>query len=241
MNAATKSHEKVVCQQFVCQWLTNKGKETEMTVLDDISTAVQAGKKKDVEALVQQAIGEGIPAQVILSGALLAAMDIIGPKFKNNEIFVPEVLVAARAMNVGTALLKPLLAEEGTEPLGKAVIGTVKGDMHDIGKNLVRMMIEGKGIEIEDLGVDVAPEVFVEYLKTHEDVTLVALSALLTTTLPSLEETVRAVIAAGLHDRVKIMVGGAPVTQEYADEIGADGYSPDAGSAAMKAVKLLAA
>jgi 5-methyltetrahydrofolate--homocysteine methyltransferase len=212
-----------------------------MAILDDISTAVQAGKKKDVEALVQQAVDEGIAAQDILNNALLAAMDIIGPKFKNNEIFVPEVLVAARAMNAGTALLKPLLAEAGTEPLGKAVIGTVKGDMHDIGKNLVRMMIEGKGIEIEDLGVDVAPEVFVEYLQTHEDVTLVALSALLTTTLPSLEATVKSVIDAGLHDRVKIMVGGAPVTQEYADEIGADGYSPDAGSAAVKAAELLAA
>jgi 5-methyltetrahydrofolate--homocysteine methyltransferase len=212
-----------------------------MTILNDISTAVQAGKKKDVEALVQQAIDEGISAQDILNNALLAAMDIIGPKFKNNEIFVPEVLVAARAMNAGTALLKPLLAEAGTEPLGRAVIGTVKGDMHDIGKNLVRMMIEGKGIEIEDLGVDVAPEVFVEYLKTHEDVTLVALSALLTTTLPSLEETVKAVVDAGLHDRVKIIVGGAPVTQEYADEIGADGYTPDAGSAAIKAAELLVA
>jgi 5-methyltetrahydrofolate--homocysteine methyltransferase len=212
-----------------------------MAILDDISAAVQAGKKKDVEALVQQAIDEGVNAQDILNNALLAAMDIIGPKFKNNEIFVPEVLVAARAMNAGTALLKPLLAEAGTEPVGKAVIGTVKGDMHDIGKNLVRMMIEGKGIEIEDLGVDVAPEAFVEYLKSHEDVTLVALSALLTTTLPSLEETVKAVIETGLHDRVKIIVGGAPVTQEYADQIGADGYSPDAGSAASKAVELLIA
>jgi 5-methyltetrahydrofolate--homocysteine methyltransferase len=212
-----------------------------MAILDDISAAVQAGKKKDVEALVQQAIGEGVGAQDILDNALLAAMDIIGPKFKNNEIFVPEVLVAARAMNAGTVLLKPLLAEAGTDPVGKAVIGTVKGDMHDIGKNLVRMMIEGKGIEIEDLGVDVAPETFIEYLKTHEDVTLVALSALLTTTLPSLEETVQAVIETGLHDRVKIIIGGAPVTQEYADRIGADGYSPDAGSAASKAVELLIA
>jgi 5-methyltetrahydrofolate--homocysteine methyltransferase len=212
-----------------------------MAILDDISAAVQAGKKKDVEALVQQAIDEGISAQDILDNALLAAMDIIGPKFKNNEIFVPEVLVAARAMNAGTVLLKPLLAKAGAKPIGKAVIGTVKGDMHDIGKNLVRMMIEGKGVEIEDLGVDVAPETFVDYLKTHEDVTLVALSALLTTTLPSLEETVKSVIETGLHDRVKIIIGGAPVTQEYADQIGADGYSPDAGSAASKAVELLIA
>jgi 5-methyltetrahydrofolate--homocysteine methyltransferase len=212
-----------------------------MAILDDISVAVQAGKKKDVEALVQQAVDEGVSAQEILNGGLLAAMDIIGPKFKDNEIFVPEVLVAARAMNAGTALLKPLLAQSGTEPLGRAVIGTVKGDMHDIGKNLVRMMIEGKGIEIEDLGVDVAPEAFVDYLKTHEDVDLVALSALLTTTLPSLEETVKAIEEAGLHDRVKIMIGGAPVTQEFADSIGADGYTPDAGSAAVKAAELLVA
>jgi 5-methyltetrahydrofolate--homocysteine methyltransferase len=219
----------------------SNGKEPTMAILDDISAAVQAGKKKDVEALVQQAVDEGVSAQDILSGGLLAAMDIIGPKFKNNEIFVPEVLIAARAMNAGTALLKPLLAEAGTEPLGKAVIGTVKGDMHDIGKNLVRMMIEGKGIEIEDLGVDVAPETFVEYLKTHEDVTLVALSALLTTTLPSLEATVKAIDEAGIHERVKIIIGGAPVTQEFADAIGADGYTADAGSAALKAAELLVA
>ncbi|MDR2197782.1 MAG: corrinoid protein [Coriobacteriales bacterium] len=212
-----------------------------MAILDDISAAVQAGKRRDVEALVQQAIDEGISAHEILNGALLAAMDIIGPKFKNNEIFVPEVLVAARAMNAGTALLKPLLAGEGNEPLGRAVIGTVQGDMHDIGKNLVKMMIEGKGIEIEDLGVDVAPETFVEYVQTHKDVNLVALSALLTTTLPALESTVKAFDEAGLRDRVKIMVGGAPVTQELADQIGADGYTPDAGSAAAKAAELIAA
>ncbi|MDR1422756.1 MAG: corrinoid protein [Coriobacteriales bacterium] len=211
-----------------------------MAILDDISAAVQAGKKKDVEALVQQAISEGVSAQDILNGGLLAAMDIIGPKFKNNEIFVPEVLVAARAMNAGTVLLKPLLASAGTEPLGKAVIGTVKGDMHDIGKNLVKMMIEGKGIDVEDLGVDVAPEAFVEYVQAHEDVNLVALSALLTTTLPALEDTVKAIHDAGLSGRVKIIIGGAPVTQELADQIGADGYSADAGSAAAKAAQLVA-
>jgi 5-methyltetrahydrofolate--homocysteine methyltransferase len=212
-----------------------------MAIVDDISTAVQSGKKKVVEELVQQAIDEGISAQDILNNGLLAAMDIIGPKFKNNEIFVPEVLVAARAMNAGTALLKPLLAAAGTEPLGLAIIGTVKGDMHDIGKNLVRMMIEGKGIDVVDLGVDVDPDVFVNYLKEHQDVTLVALSALLTTTLPALQDTVKAIIDAGLHDRVKIIVGGAPVTQEFADQIGADAYTPDAGSAAAVAAELLAA
>ncbi|MDR0500861.1 MAG: corrinoid protein [Coriobacteriales bacterium] len=212
-----------------------------MSVLDDISAAVQAGKKNDVETLVRQAIDDGVSAKDILNGGLLAAMDIIGPKFRNNEIFVPEVLVAARAMNAGTALLKPLLMEAGAEPLGKAVIGTVKGDMHDIGKNLVRMMIEGKGIEIEDLGVDVAPEVFVNYVQTHPDVQLVCLSALLTTTLPSLQETVQALKDAGLSSQVKILVGGAPVTQEFADQIGADGYTADAGSAAAKAAEMLAA
>jgi 5-methyltetrahydrofolate--homocysteine methyltransferase len=219
--------------------IPRKGKT--MAILDDISAAVQAGKKKDVEALVQQALDEGVAAQEILNGGLLAAMDIIGPKFKNNEIFVPEVLVAARAMNAGTALLKAELASAGNEPLGKAVIGTVKGDMHDIGKNLVKMMIEGKGIEIEDLGVDVAPEAFVEYVQTHDDVKLVALSALLTTTLPALEETVKALNDAGLHERIKILVGGAPVTQELADQIGVEGYAADAGSAASKAAELVAA
>jgi 5-methyltetrahydrofolate--homocysteine methyltransferase len=212
-----------------------------MAITDEISTAVQAGKKKDVEELVQRAIDEGVAAQEILDKGLLAAMDIIGPKFKNNEIFVPEVLVAARAMNAGSALLKPLLAEAGTEPKGKAVIGTVKGDMHDIGKNLVRMMIEGKGIEINDLGVDVSSETFVDFIKSNPDVSLVCLSALLTTTLPAMKDTVAAIREAGLSDQVKILVGGAPVTQEYADEIGADGYSVDAGSAAMKAVELLPA
>jgi methanogenic corrinoid protein MtbC1 len=212
-----------------------------MAILDDISEAVQAGKKSEVEELVQQAIDSGTSAQDILNGGLLAAMDIIGPKFKNNELFVPEVLVAARAMNAGTALLKPLLAEAGAEPLGKAVIGTVKGDMHDIGKNLVKMMIEGKGREIHDLGVDVAADTFVEDLKTNEDVTLLCLSALLTTTLPEMQNAVQAVADAGLRDRVSILVGGAPVTQEFADKIGADGYTADAGSAAAAAAAMLAA
>ncbi|MDR1712746.1 MAG: corrinoid protein [Coriobacteriales bacterium] len=212
-----------------------------MAILDEISAAVQAGKKQDVEVLVQQAIDDGVSAQDILNDGLLAAMDIIGPKFKNNEIFIPEVLIAARAMNAGTALLKPLLAEADTKPLGKAVIGTVKGDMHDIGKNLVRMMIEGKGIEVADLGVDVAPEAFVDYIKSNPEVSLVCLSALLTTTLPALENTVKTIIDAGLNNQVKILVGGAPVTQAFADQIGADGYSPDAGSAAAMAAELIAA
>ncbi|MCL2151017.1 MAG: B12-binding domain-containing protein [Coriobacteriia bacterium] len=209
-----------------------------MAILDDISAAVQAGKKKDVEELVQKAIDEGCSAQDILNQGLLAAMEIIGPKFKNNEIFVPEVLVAARAMNAGTALLKPLLVAGGVKPIGKAIIGTVKGDMHDIGKNLVRMMIEGANVDVTDLGVDVAAEVFVECIKNDPEINLVCLSALLTTTLPNLADTVKAVKETGAP--VKILIGGAPVTQELADELGADGYAPDAGSAAAKAAELLA-
>ncbi|MCL2631541.1 MAG: B12-binding domain-containing protein [Coriobacteriia bacterium] len=208
-----------------------------MAILDDISAAVQAGKRKDVEELVQKAIDEGQSASDILNGGLLAAMEIIGPKFKNNEIFVPEVLVAARAMNAGTALLKPLLVDSGIKPIGKAVIGTVKGDMHDIGKNLVRMMIEGANVDITDLGVDVAPEVFADYVKDNPDLDLVCLSALLTTTLPSLAECVKAVQETGAP--VKILIGGAPVTQELADELGVQGYAPDAGSAAAKATEML--
>jgi 5-methyltetrahydrofolate--homocysteine methyltransferase len=212
-----------------------------MAILDDISEAVQRGKRKDVKKLVQQALDEGIDAGEILDKGLLAAMDVIGPKFRDGEMFVPEVLVAARALNAGSEVLKPVLAAEGTEPLGKAVIGTVKDDMHDIGKNLVRMMIEGKGIEVEDLGIDVKTESFVDYVKEHPDTDLVCLSALLTTTMPHLKEVIDAFKDAGLRDSVIIMVGGAPVTQEYADEIGADAYTPDAGSCAIKAAELLKA
>lgn len=212
-----------------------------MAILDDISMAVQRGKRKDVKKLVQQAVDEGLDPSEILEKGLLAAMDVIGPKFRDGEIFVPEVLVAARSLNAGSEVLKPLLAAEGTEPLGKAVIGTVKDDMHDIGKNLVRMMVEGKGIEIEDLGVDVETEKFVEYVKNHPDLDLLLLSALLTTTMPRLKEVIDALKDAGLRDQVIIMVGGAPVTEEFAKEIGADAYTPDAGSAAMKAAELLKA
>ena len=211
-----------------------------MAILDDISEAVQHGKRKDVKKLVQQAIDEGVDAAEILDKGLLAAMDVIGPKFRDGEIFVPEVLVAARALNTGSELLKPLLAAEGSEPLGTAVIGTVKDDMHDIGKNLVRMMVEGKGIEINDLGVDVETETFVNYVKENNP-DLLLLSALLTTTMPHLKDVIDALKDAGLRDQVTIMVGAAPVTQEYADEIGADAYTPDAGSCAMKAAELLKA
>ena len=204
-----------------------------MTILEDLREKTMKGKRKETGPLVQQALDEGLAPEEILD-AMIDAMSIIGERFSKGEAFVPEMLVAARAMSAGTDVLKPALAAGGTEPLGYAVIGTVKGDMHDIGKNLVRMMIEGKGVEITDLGVDVAPEQFVEYVQEHPECKVVCLSALLTTTMPNLEETVKAFTDAGLRDNVKIMIGGAPVTQEFADEIGADAYTPDAGAAAEK-------
>ena len=210
-----------------------------MTIYDDISSAVQRGKRKEVAPLVQQALDEGCDPVAILNEGLIPAMTIVGDKFSAGEAFVPEMLVAARAMAAGTEVLKPHLAAAGAEPVGKAVIGTVRGDMHDIGKNLVRMMIEGKGFEVTDLGVDVAPEQFVTFLQEHDDVDVVCCSALLTTTMPEIGATNRALAEAGLRDKVKVMVGGAPVTQAFADEVGADAYTPDAGAAAVRAVELV--
>ena len=204
-----------------------------MALLDDLREKTMKGKRKETGPLVQQALDEGMDPQEILD-AMIEAMGIIGERFSKGECFVPEMLVAARAMSAGTDVLKPAMAAGGAEPLGHAVIGTVKADMHDIGKNLVRMMIEGKGVEIDDLGVDVPPETFVEYIKDHPECKVVCLSALLTTTMPALEETIKAIEDAGLRDNVKIMVGGAPVTQEFADQIGADAYTPDAGAAAER-------
>ncbi len=210
-----------------------------MSILTDISEALQKGRAKQIKVLVPQALEEGIPAKQILEEGLLAGMSVVGEKFKNNEVFVPEVLVAARAMNVGAELLKPELAEAGVSAKGKVCIGTVKGDLHDIGKNLVRMMFEGKGLEVIDLGVDVAPEAFVQAAVEH-GCQIIACSALLTTTMPAMAEVVKAAQAAGIRDKVKIMIGGAPVTQEFCDSIGADAYTPDAAAAAEKAVALLA-
>lgn len=212
-----------------------------MSLTEDISSAVQRGKRKEVTPLVQQAIDEGIDPKTILDEGLIAPMDIIGERFSKGEVFVPEMLIAARAMSAGTTVLKPYLVQEGTEPMGKAVIGTVKGDMHDIGKNLVRMMIEGKGIEVTDLGVDVDPQVFVDHVKENPDCHLVCCSALLTTTMPAIAETVKAFEEAGLRDQVKIMIGGAPVTAAYCEEIGADRYTEDAGEAANVAAELVSA
>ena len=210
-----------------------------MAILEDIASAVMRGKKKEVKPLVQQALDEGMDPLVILNEGLVPAMGVIGERFSAGEAFVPEMLVAARAMSAGTEVLRPYLADAGAEPVGRAVIGTVKGDMHDIGKNLVRMMIESKGFEVTDLGVDVAPEQFVTFLQEHEDTDIVCCSALLTTTMPAVRATIEAIEEAGLRDRVKIMIGGAPVTQAFADEVGADAYTPDAGAAAVRAVELV--
>ena len=208
-----------------------------MSILTDISENLQRGKAKVVKELVQQAIDEGIPAQQILDEGLLSGMSVVGEKFKNNEVFVPEVLVAARAMNMGAALLKPLLAENGMKASGRVCIGTVKGDLHDIGKNLVKMMMEGKGIEVIDLGTDVAPETFIK-TAVEQDCQIIACSALLTTTMGVMGEVVKAAEAANIRDHVKIMVGGAPVTETFCEQTGADCYTADAASAADAAVEL---
>lgn len=209
-----------------------------MSICLEISEKLQRGKHKEVAALVTAALEEGIAPSVILNEGLVAGMNVIGEKFKNNQVFVPEVLVAARAMNFGLEVLKPRLSAEGIEPLGKAVICTVKGDMHDIGKNLVKMMLEGQGIECVDLGVDVAPEKVVDAVK-ESGATLVCLSALLTTTMDGQKDVIDALVNAGIRDSVKVMVGGAPVTQQYADDIGADCYTLDAATAAEEARRLL--
>jgi len=202
-----------------------------MSLLADISTALQNGKAKIVKELVGQALEEGLNAKEILQEGLLPGMDIIADKFKNNEVYVPEVLVSARAMNAGSELLKPYLAESGVKPLGKAILGTVKGDLHDIGKNIVRMMLEGKGIEVVDLGVDVPAEKFVEAIKTEKP-DIVAMSALLTTTMDSMRQAVEEIVKAGVRDDVIIMVGGAPLSDDFCKQIGADLYAPDAAAAA---------
>ncbi len=208
-------------------------------ILEDISTNLQNGKAKIVAQLVQEALDQKIPAEQILNEGLLSGMGIIGTKFKNNEVFVPEVLVAARAMNKGTEVLKPHLIADGVAAKGKAVIGTVKGDLHDIGKNLVKMMMEGKGIEIIDLGVDVTPEAFVNAAKEN-DANIICCSALLTTTMGEMKNVVDLVKAEGLKEKLTVMIGGAPVTQAFCDQIGADCYTADAASAAEAALSFIA-
>ena len=209
-----------------------------MANLREIADFLKAGNAPKVKDLVQAAIDEGVDPTDILNDALITGMGEIGVLFKNNEVYVPEVLIAARAMKAGLTLLKPLLVEKDVKPVGKVVIGTVKGDLHDIGKNLVSMMLEGAGFQVIDLGIDVPADKFVSAAKeNHAD--CVAMSALLTTTMPAMKDTIEAFKAAGFRDQVKIMVGGAPVTQSFADEIGADGYAPDAASAAELAKELI--
>ena len=207
-----------------------------MSILIEISENLQKGKAKIVKELVQQAIDAGMDPQEILGG-LLSGMDVIGEKFKNGEIYIPEVLVAARAMNQGATLLKPLLAEAGAQSSGKVCIGTVQGDLHDIGKNLVKMMMEGKGLEVIDLGTDVSPEAFVN-TAIEQNCQVICCSALLSTTMGVMGDVVKAAEAAGVRKKVKIMIGGAPVSEEFCREIGADCYTVDAASAADVAVEL---
>ncbi|MEA4833124.1 MAG: corrinoid protein [Oscillospiraceae bacterium] len=206
--------------------------------LIELSALIQRGRAKQVGELVTKALSEGIDPQTILTDGMISAMSEVGDKFKKNEIHVPEVLIAARAMNSALAVLRPELIKAGVEPVGKAVICTVEGDCHDIGKNLVKMMMEGAGIECIDLGVDVGSDRIIEAVK-ESGAKLVCLSALLTTTMMSQKKIIDDLKTAGLRDKVKVMVGGAPVTQGFADEIGADAYSPDAASAAQKAIELL--
>lgn len=210
-----------------------------MEKLIQLAGAVERGKRNDAKALTQELINEGIKPLDIVEQGLVPGMSAIGEKFKNNEVFVPEMLIAARAMKEAMALLEPLLAQAGIKPKHTVVIGTVQGDLHDIGKNLVAMMLKGANYGVVDLGTNVPPEKFVEAVKEH-NASVLALSALLTTTMPAMKTALEAVRAAGLAN-VKIMVGGAPITGEFAREIGADGYSPDAASAVDKANALLGA
>ena len=208
-----------------------------MSRIQGIDQLIQQGRGKKVCETIQAAMNEGISAADILREGMLPAMSAIGEKFKNNEVFVPEVLVAARAMNMGMALLKPYMADCGIEPAGTAVIGTVRGDMHDIGKNLVKMMIEGKGLRVVDLGVDVSPEKFLEAAEeNHADI--ICCSALLTTTMGEIKNILAYLEARNVRSKYKVMIGGAPVSQSYCDAIGADYYTPDAASAADVAYQI---
>ena len=210
-----------------------------MSKIQEIAAAVESGKVKLIEDLVQEAVDAGEDPNAILDEGMISAMGIIGAKFQANEVFVPEMLVAAKTMKKGVEVLRPHLASGSLGKLGKYIIGTVAGDLHDIGKNLVALMVESAGFEVIDLGVDVPPEKFVEALNEHPECKIIGASALLTTTMGALKDTVEAIHSGGYKGKVKVMVGGAPITQEFADQIGADAYTPDAGSAASKAVELV--
>ncbi|MGC9451318.1 MAG: corrinoid protein [Oceanipulchritudo sp.] len=209
-----------------------------MSTLEDLKTAVINGKRKDVQTIVPELLDAGTDPIDLLEKALIPAMGVVGERFKKNEIFVPEMLVSARAMKEAMKTIEPILIERGVKPEFKAIIGTVEGDLHDIGKNLVATMWKGAGFDVVDLGVNVAPAAFLQAVQEHKP-HLVGLSALLTTTMPAMRDTVEAIRKAG-HDAVKILIGGAPVTQDYANEIGADGYASDAASAVDTAKEVLA-
>jgi 5-methyltetrahydrofolate--homocysteine methyltransferase len=208
-----------------------------MADLKALADAVIRGDQATAVNVTKQALKEGTAPKQVLDQGLIAGMDVVGARFKNNEIYIPEVLIAARAMKMAMEVLEPELAKAGVKPIGKLIIGTVQGDLHDIGKNLVAMMLKGAGFEVIDLGVDVSPDKFTAEAKAH-NVNLIGMSALLTTTMPGMEKTIKALQAAGV--KAKVMVGGAPVTQSFADRIGAHGYSPDAASAVDTAKSLVA-
>ena len=211
-----------------------------MADLKQIAESIIRGKAPEVKELVQKAVDEGEDVQKILNEGLLAGMSVVGDRFKKNEFYVPEVLIAARAMKEGMQILRPLLAEKNIKGAGTVVLGTVRGDLHDIGKNLVGMMLEGAGFEVVDLGVDVAPGKFVQVAE-EKKADIIGLSALLTTTMPAMKDVISSLNKPDLKGKIKVMIGGAPVTQDYADEIEADGYAPDAASAVDKAKELLPA
>jgi methanogenic corrinoid protein MtbC1 len=210
-----------------------------MSKLEEVSKAVEEGKLKKIEAIVDAALKDGSKATEILD-AMIDAMGVVGEQFRTSEIFVPEMLMSAHTMKKAVEVLQPLLVETATTSLGTCVIGTITGDLHDIGKNLVALMIESAGFNVVDLGVDVPAEKFIEAINSHDDCNIVALSCLLTTTMPALSRSVEGITAAGLRERVKIIVGGAPITPEYAKEIGADGTAEDAASAAELAKNMVA-
>jgi 5-methyltetrahydrofolate--homocysteine methyltransferase len=209
-----------------------------MDIYAQIADEIVKGQAEAVRELVDRALSENMTAEDILNNGLVAGMNVVSEKFKNNEFFIPEVLVSARAMTAGLDILNPLLAEANVKAKGKVVIGTVKGDLHDIGKNIVGMMLQGAGYEIVDLGADVPKEKFIEFTR-NEEANMVGMSALLTTTMIYMQEVIQGLKDAGLRDKVKVIIGGAPVTQAYADQIGADGYAPDAASAIDLAKDLL--
>ncbi|HSG26234.1 MAG TPA: corrinoid protein [Anaerolineales bacterium] len=209
-----------------------------MSVLSKMTSCVIEGNLNDIKDLTQQALAEGISAKDVLDQGLMPGMDHVGAEFRAGNMFVPEVLRSAKTMSASMEILKPILSESGVKMVGKVILGTVKGDLHDIGKNLVGMMCEGAGFEVVDLGKDIAPEAFVEAVKEHNP-DIVGMSALLTTTMRTMESTIKALEEAGLRGKVKIMVGGAPVTKDFADTIGADGYASNAAAAAEMATKFV--